>query len=285
LEKEMSLAMAVARLAALAIERERLLRERAEAQATALALLQANRQIDSFLTIASHELRTPVTTIKLALQMAQRRLDAGLAQKVTAPTETDKAFRQLGEHLTRSMEYVARLERLESDLLDVQCIQLGKLAVHPTLENLAVLVGEVVEEQRLVAPDRTFQLQFDSGGLVPIWADADRIRQVVTNYLTNACKYSPAGQPIEVGLSVEGRRARVWVHDHGPGIPPAEQGQVWERFYRAAAVGVQQGSQVGLGLGLYLCRTIIEQHQGQVGLESGEGQGTTFWFALPLVDS
>ena len=112
--------------------------------------------------------------------------------------------------------------------------------------------------------------------------DADRLGQVVTNYLTNALKYSPTYCPVTVGLDVDARQARVWVRDEGPGLPPEEQEAIWERFHRVKGIEVQSGSGIGLGLGLYICRTIIERHQGQVGVESEPGQGSTFWFTVPL---
>jgi signal transduction histidine kinase len=115
-----------------------------------------------------------------------------------------------------------------------------------------------------------------------VQADAARIGQVVTNYLSNALKYSSEEQPVSVGLDVAGTRARVWVRDEGPGVAPEERARIWERFYRTARVEHRHGSSVGLGLGLYISRTIIVQHGGEVGVESGPGAGATFWFALPL---
>ena len=109
-----------------------------------------------------------------------------------------------------------------------------------------------------------------------------RIPWVVTNYLTNALKYAPAEQPVVVGLDVSGHEAQVWVRDQGPGLPLEEQAQVWERFHQVKGIEIQSDVGVGLGLGLYICRTIIERHQGRVGVESAPGQGSIFWFTLPL---
>ncbi len=148
---------------------------------------------------------------------------------------------------------------------------------------------------------------------MPVLADAERIAQVVTNYLTNALKYSKEDRPVVVRLEVvrdaeksgeggegdgrdggegelgalggEGELARVSVHDEGIGIPVAEQQQVWERFAVVAGTTMQSGSGVSLGLGLHICKSIIEAHHGQVGLDSVPGQGTTFWFTLPLAPS
>jgi hypothetical protein len=117
---------------------------------------------------------------------------------------------------------------------------------------------------------------------VPVIADADRIRQVVANYLSNALKYSPEDRPVVVGIEVDDREARVWVRDEGLGLPTEEQEQIWERFHQATGIAVQSGSGIGLGLGLYICRTIIERHHGHVGVESAPGRGSTFWFTVPL---
>jgi signal transduction histidine kinase len=147
---------------------------------------------------------------------------------------------------------------------------------------LDAVVREAVEEQRQLHPERTIALDVPSEPRVPVVADAHRLGQVVTNLLTNALKYSPTDRPVEVGLQVHNQQARVWVRDAGPGLPPAEQEHVWERYYRAPGVSVQSGSGIGLGLGLHISRTIIEQHQGQVSVQSAPGQGSTFWFSLPL---
>ncbi len=113
---------------------------------------------------------------------------------------------------------------------------------------------------------------------MPIIADADRIKQAVMNYITNALKYSPQDLPVEVLLAVEGDSARVSVRDEGEGLPEEVQERVWECFYRADKDHVQSG----LGLGLHICKMIIQWHQGQVGVQSVHGEGATFWFTLPL---
>jgi signal transduction histidine kinase len=115
-----------------------------------------------------------------------------------------------------------------------------------------------------------------------VWADAERIGQVVTNFLTNALKYSPEDRPVGVGLRMSGGWARVSVRDAGPGIALDEQERIWQRFQRIEGIEVQSGTSVGLGLGLYIARTAIERHRGQIGVSSAPGKGSTFWFALPV---
>jgi signal transduction histidine kinase len=174
-----------------------------------------------------------------------------------------------------------RLDRLVNDLLDVSRIQAGQLKLDLKAANLSGIVRATVEEQRQAFPERTIPLSLPAG-LVPVFADADRIGQVVTNYLTNALKYSQEERPVEVEIQVEGQQGRLWVRDQGPGLTSAEQELLWERFYRVPGIEVQSGSGIGLGLGLYISKMIIEQHQGQVGVQSTPGQGATFWFTLPL---
>lgn len=282
--QEIELAKAVAQLAALVIERERLLQERAEAQANELALRNANQRMDEFLGIASHELRTPLTTIKANIQLAKRHLNKLKSQEGISARELANKIEQVQELLARSDQQSGVLNRLVSDLLDVSRIHSDKLELHllPEPYNLVSLVKEAVEDQRRAVPKRIIRLELPLEEVVPVSADPDRIGQVVKNYLTNALKYSSAERPVEVSLRLEDGMAKVSVHDGGPGLSLHQQEHIWERFYQAPGIKVQSGSSVGLGLGLHISKTIIELHSGQVGVESAPGKGSTFWFTLPL---
>lgn len=267
-------------------EWERLLREREAARAQALALAEANRRMEEFLGIATHELKTPVTSSRLGVALAARRMH-GLFDQVAACDNASDAelagrFAALQELLTQAEESLERLTRLVVDLLDVSRIRTGRFELRLAHCDLAAVVGEAVEEQRQIAPARTIRLHLPERNAVPVVADADRVRQVVTNYLTNALRYSPADRPVDVCVQVRRDWARVAVRDEGPGLPPAEQQRIWERFCRAAGVQVVSGTGAGLGLGLYICKTIVEQHQGRIGLRSAPGRGSTFWFALAV---
>lgn len=283
-QEEIALARVVAKLAALVLERERLLRERAEARANELALREASRRMDEFLSIASHELRTPLTAIKGNVQLAQRRLDKLLQEKEVGIDGIVAKLDAVRELLERAERQMRMQNRLVNDLLDVSRIQADKLEMQPALCDLATIVREAVREQQLVAAPRIIQLRVETQEPVPVLADADRISQVVTNYLTNALKYSEAAKPVEVCVRANGGEVRVLVRDHGPGLSLSEQEHIWDRFYRVEGIAVQSGSGVGLGLGLHICRTIIEAQGGQVGVESEPGGGSTFWFTLPLAE-
>lgn len=278
---EMALAKAAGRLAALVIERERLQFEREEARGNELALRESNRRMDEFLGVASHELRTPLTSILGSVQLAERRLRRAMEAE-QPPEDWRTQLEVIRDLQVRAVRQTKRIDRLVSDLLDVSRIRANRLELAPEPCDLAAIVREAVEEQRRLNPERGIELQSPGDMTVPVVADADRIGQVVTNYLTNALKYSPEAQPVEVDLRVEEGEACLSVRDHGPGLSAAEQAHIWERFYRVPGVEPQSGSGVGLGLGLHISRTIVELHHGRVGVESVPGDGATFWFALPL---
>ncbi len=250
------------------------------------ALRAANQRMDEFLHTATHELKTPLTALQASLQIVERRLQrlrTTLADD-TLPQATRDALEIPAQFVTRSQQQARRLTRLVNDLVDAARIQAGKLEIRPAPCDLAEIVWEAVTEQRAVRPERLIELDMNPEGLsAPVMADADRIGQAVTNYLTNALKYSPEGVPVEVSLRAEGETAEVRVRDEGPGIPAEALPHIWERGYRVP--GAQPtGEGVGLGLGLHISRELIERHGGAVGVESAPGEGSAFWFTLPLSD-
>jgi PAS domain S-box-containing protein len=275
--QEITLAKAVAKLAALVIERERLLRERAEARANELALREANRRMDEFLGMTSHELKTPLTSIKGNTQLAVRQLRKNM--------QTIQRMQDMFESTERQIKL---LDRLVNDLLDISRSQTNQLELNLVPCDLTTIVREVITEQQHLWPNRTITLDPPDNTNAPIYADPDRINQVITNYLTNALKYSSEDRPVQVMLQPEKKGVRVLVKDQGPGLSPDEQARIWDRFHRAQGVEVlstSQSSMVGLGLGLYISKTIIEQHHGSVGVESSPNSGSTFWFTLPLAET
>ncbi|GAC1361583.1 MAG: hypothetical protein NVSMB44_15450 [Ktedonobacteraceae bacterium] len=299
---ELSLTRAVADLSALVIERERLLHEQAEAQANVLALHETNRMMDEFIGIAGHELRTPLTTIKASVQLANRQVGRLLSVPDTLPAAAEKQLTVVKGHLDRTERQIGMQNRLVSDLLDVSRIHADRLELHPELRDLVTVVRDVVEDQHYLTPQRTLNLSFNTSNTsntdnnnkaahangtpdeILVLADADRIRQVISNYLSNALKYSEASKPVSISVDLLDTLVRVSVRDEGPGLTLEQQQHIWDRFYRAPGIEVRTGSGVGLGLGLHISRTIIERHDGQIGVNSAPGHGSTFWFTLPLAE-
>lgn len=246
---------------------------------------EANYRMEEFLGVASHELRTPLTTIKANIQLAIRRLKAVIQLSETVSAEVVAKVDAAQDMLLRAERQVGVLNRLVGDLVDISRIQTDKLQLylHQEPTDLTFIVREAVQEQCKAAPERIILLEAPTDTLAPVLVDSNRIAQVLTNYLNNALKYSEPDKPIQVTLTVEDDVARVSVRDEGPGLAPQEQERIWECFYQAERIKVLNGSNVGLGLGLHISQTIIAQHQGQVGVQSASGDGSMFWFTLPLV--
>jgi signal transduction histidine kinase/PAS domain-containing protein len=270
-------------VAALVIERVRLLRERASAQARAMALQQAGERMDEFLAIASHEIKTPLTTVKASAQLIKRRLPRG--DEAVDAEELADLLATVRRELPRIDRQSQRLTRLVQDLLDASRARARSLALRPVACDLVALVDECVRDQRGMEVEQRIVWTPPAVQPLTVDADPDRVAQVVTNYLSNALKYSPPEQPVTIAVQRDDHSVIVRVSDRGPGLPAAERERVWDRFYQVQGISVLAGSGVGLGLGLFICRSIVEGHGGSVGVESEPGQGSTFWFSLPLAHS
>jgi signal transduction histidine kinase len=173
-----------------------------------------------------------------------------------------------------------------TDLLDVSRVQTGQLGLHRNSCDIVGVTRLCVEELRVTWDTRTITLEAEDEEVF-VHADADRIRQVVANFVTNALKYSAPDRPVVVAVRRERDTVRVQVRDQGPGLTDEQQRTIWERYRRVQAVPVlddSQGIGGGLGLGLYVSRTIIQDHGGAVGVESTPGVGSTFWFTLGLAE-
>lgn len=223
------------------------------------------RQKDTFIGIASHELKTPVTSIKGYTQLLARRL------RNAGDTSTTAMLEKLDGQIDR-------LTGLIGDLLDVTRIESGALPFRPAPFALNALLVEVVEEAQRTTTRHRIVTDLDAP--VTIVGDRDRIGQVVTNLLTNAIKYSPEADRIVVRTACEGENIVVAVQDSGIGIPKQDQPLVFERFYRVD--GGNRASYGGLGLGLHIAAEFVKRHGGAIWVESEEGEGTTVCFSLPL---
>lgn len=215
----------------------------------------------------SHELKTPLSVVAMAHGLIDKR--AILGQPPSSDTIDVLA------------DGIAQMTRLVNDLVDAARAETGQLAVKPVPQDLRLVCRTVVAEQ-MRAVERVITLREPSQ---PTFVDADTIRisQVLTNLLSNALKYSPPDRPVSVRLQRKKGVARVEVHDDGPGIPPESKPHLFERFYRVPGMKVLHGLSDGLGLGLYIARTLVELHGGKIDVESEERQGATFWFTLPLL--
>ena len=241
----------------------------------------AERRKQEFLSMVSHELRTPLTSIMGLIELALMQIEL---RSKSLPPEAEGLLKQIEKTLKRADGQVEVETRLVEELLEVSRLELHKFELVSQRENLVTIVQETVANQQQAARTRQIELVLPPEEQVPVFADACRIGQVLTNYLTNALKYAPVDQPVSVRLEVEASSARVSVCDQGPGLTEEQQQRVWERFYQVAAPG-QRGPDRGLGLGLAIVRAIVEQHQGQVGVQSAPGHGSTFWFTLPIAVS
>jgi signal transduction histidine kinase len=257
-------------------------REREAARAGEHGVRETNRQMELFLGIVSHELKTPLTSILLGLERLHRCAQALRLQLSEGTRNAVVQVETLHRLSETTLQQAGRMNRLVQELLETARIQAGQFELNVQPADLEAIVRSAVQEQRQVALERTILLHECGGGPVLVSADADRLGQVVTNFLSNALRYSEEAKPVEVGVQVEGGQGRVWVRDQGPGIPLDEQKRLWERFHRVPGIAVQSGSGVGLGIGLYLSKKIMEQHGGQVGVQSAKGAGSTFWCTLPL---
>ncbi|HEU0028858.1 MAG TPA: ATP-binding protein [Ktedonobacterales bacterium] len=228
---------------------------------------EIERQKDEFLGIVSHELKTPLTTLKILSQMLARRMRA-----------SDEPRAQ--EQAERMNAAILRMERLINDLLDVSRIQEGRLKLTMTVSDLGAICRDAAREQEFTT-QRVIHLLLPDRESLPVHADIERLRQVVDNLLSNALKYSPPTMPVTLEVREAGDHYLVSVADHGPGLRPDERRRLFQRFYRAPSVQVQSGSGVGLGLGLFISQEIVVNHGGSIWVESEPGQGAVFTFSIP----
>jgi signal transduction histidine kinase len=264
-----------ARLQSLAAEQE-LQAYADELETSNERLKEANSQLkdtdelkDRFLSIASHELKTPVTSIRGQAQLAIRRL---ARQKNVTPE-----IEGMSTTLEKINEQTTRLTSLIDELLDVSSIRAGKIELHKRDCELVALCQDVIEDQQLLS-GRTITLDAEPP-VIHLLADNDRLMQVVANLITNAIKYSAQDKPIAVCVRQNETQARLEVQDSGKGISEHQLPHIFDTFYRTP--DAQASSKFGLGLGLAICKDIVERHGGRIWCESKIGKGSTFFVELP----
>ncbi len=244
-----------------------------ETTAAVLARRRAEQEKDEFLSIASHELKTPLTSLALAAQMIDRMLRRG---EVDPP--------RLERHVGTIAVQTSRATQLITELLDVSRIDTGRLELRRGPVDLLALASAAAQRQRDALPEGATHDVVVTAADGPLVVDGDeaRLDQVLTNLLSNAVKYSPAGGRVELCLARRGADARLAVVDQGIGIPGAERDQLFAPFGRTSAArlsGIE-----GTGLGLYISRRIVDAHGGTIDVEDTPGGGSTFVVTLPLLD-
>jgi signal transduction histidine kinase len=246
------------------LEMVRLRREAAVREASALSLQEAVHARDDFLSVASHELKTPLAALRLQTEALERTLPAEIRA-------------QVGERFTAVRRQTQRLAGLIETMLDISRVATGRLQLKPEPLDLAVLVADGVAQLREEMARQGCPLMLELEASLPGRLDAMRMGQLVQNLLVNAIKYG-AGKPVEVRLRQRGAAACLEVVDHGIGVAPENRARIFNRFERAVPVRHYGG----LGLGLWVSRQVVEAHGGSIAVTDTPGGGATFTVELPL---
>ena len=226
---------------------------------------EAEQLKSTFISIISHELKTPVSLIKGY---------AGTLRRDDAKWDS----RTVQESLAVIEEEADRLTNLIENLLDASRLQAGALKLNVGAVDFDEMAAELAKEYRTQSDAHTFAVNF-SENFPLVRGDEERLRQVLTNLLSNAIKYSPDGGVITIGGRAEPERVVISVSDEGKGLPPEELTKVFDRFYRADTTATRRAK--GAGLGLYLAKAVVEAHGGQIWASSEAGKGATFYFSVP----
>ncbi|WP_158795489.1 ATP-binding protein [Pedobacter sp. L105] len=218
---------------------------------------------DDFISVASHELKTPITTLKGSIQLLRRMKDR-------APKEV---LSDLIEQANKSMD---KVNGLIDNFLNVNLLSDGQIPLNKKTFTVSEMLDGCCNHVRSAGH---YELILEGDRELQVFADQDRIDQVVVNFVNNAVKYAPLSTKIYLIIEKFGQMVKISVKDTGPGIPPEKVGHLFGRYYRADYSGFQYS---GLGLGLYISAEIIKRHDGEIGVDSELGKGSTFWFTLPL---
>lgn len=237
---------------------ERLLIERARGDASLSVR-------DDFMGMVAHDLRTLLGGIALCAEV-----------QIRSATADDEAARRVRDTAAKTQRLTAQMKRLICDLVDVVSIEAGRFSTAPTRCDASALIREVVETFQPTASAKSISLNASTDGDLPVRLDHERIFQVLANLLSNAIKFTSQGGTISVRVASTGSEVRFSVADTGAGIARDHLEAIFERFWQ-----VRQGDRRGLGLGLFISKSIVEAHGGRIWAESESGKGSKFFFTLP----
>jgi len=220
---------------------------------------------NDFIGMVSHELKTPLTSLKGYIQILNHKA------KINADNFAINA-------LSKADIQIGKMSQLINGFLNVSRLEAGKISIDLKTVDLREIIEEIEEELKMIST--THLISIIANERIMVQADRDKIGSVISNLLGNAIKYSPLGSQIEISCDTQDRFARVMVKDEGPGIKAQDRERLFERFYRVG--GAESHTVPGFGIGLYLCAEIIARHNGEIGVTSEPGKGSTFYFLLPL---
>ncbi|WP_457289590.1 ATP-binding protein [Pedobacter sp. UYP24] len=226
-------------------------------------LKQLQQHKDDFISIASHELKTPITSLKASLQLLDK-------------IKHKPASEMLSVLIGQANRNLNKVNVLIEDLLNASLANEGQLHINQKPVNIGILIAQCCEQVRMEA---NYNIITQGDGNFEVFADAVRIEQIIVNFVNNAIKYAPLSTEILINIEIVGLDLKISVTDKGPGIDPNKLAKLFDRYYR---VDHSDTSYNGLGLGLYISSEIIKIHHGQIGVNSEIGVGSTFWFTIPL---
>jgi len=227
-------------------------------------ILALSNKREEFINIASHELKTPLTTLKASFQLVNKALEKGAE------------FSEVKTFLDSMNKSLNKLQSLFNDLTDTSKIESDSLNLHKSVFNLAELCELCCDHVRM---EKTHKIEITGDKELDIYADKPKIDQVIVNLVNNAVKYAPDSELIKISILRLPVHAKVMVTDYGPGIRPEKINLLFKRYYQG---DIEERHFSGMGLGLYIAEGIIKKHGGSIGVDSEPGEGSTFWFSLPL---
>jgi signal transduction histidine kinase len=213
--------------------------------------------------VVSHELKTPITSVKASIQLLDRLV------------KTDPTSPKVGQFIDKASTSIKKMQYLVDDLMDISKIEAGQLMLHKTTFVLADMLKECCDHFALMSKH---EIVINGDAEIEVHADYQRIDQVLVNLVNNAIKYAPGSKNIVIAVEQQNALVKISIKDFGIGISADKLPHLFKRYYRVDSSGVQFS---GLGLGLYICADIIKRHGGKIGVESTVGEGSNFWFTLP----